>query len=178
MRKARLVFLFAAVWLSLTSCADDKNKGIKEVSNEVASIESPDLKVEEENVKAVIRTYKSALENLTTEGTFELFADSSKVYESGGVEGTYRDYIEHHLGPELGHFESFRFSDYNLDVEVDLPYAFTTETYVYTIVLNQENSESRTIRKKGVATSVLKKTEGDWKIIKTHSSSRDYKPKK
>ena len=43
-----------------------------------------------------------------------------------------------HLGPELGHFKKFEFSDYEIDAEVDLPYAFTTETYIYTIVLNPD----------------------------------------
>ncbi|WP_371815901.1 hypothetical protein [Flavobacterium sp. CS20] len=57
-----------------------------------------------------------------------------------------------------------------------MPYAFTTETYIYTIVLNpDEKGESRTIKKKGVATSILKKMDGKWKIIKTHSSSRNTK---
>jgi len=129
-----------------------------------------------EAVLSVMKTYKDALQNLTTEGTFELFTKDSKVFESGGVEGTYANYIEHHLGPELGHFKKFEFSDYEIDAEVDLPYAFTTETYIYTIVLNPDKKgESRTIRKKGVATSILKKMDGKWKIIKTHSSSRNTK---
>jgi len=128
------------------------------------------------DVIAVMKTYKDALQNLTTEGTFELFTEDSKVFESGGVEGSYAHYIEHHLGPELGHFKSFTFSDYEIDVQVDAPYAFTTETYVYTIVLNPDDKgDSRTIKKKGVATSILKKMDGKWKIIKTHSSSRNKK---
>lgn len=131
-----------------------------------------------EAVLSVMKTYKDALQNLTTEGTFDLFAKDSEVFESGGVEGTYAHYIEHHLGPELGHFKSFTFSDYEIDAEVALPYAFTTETYIYTIVLNpDEKGESRTIKKKGVATSILKKMDGKWKIIKTHSSSRNVKDK-
>ena len=105
-----------------------------------------------------------------------MFAKDSEVYESGGVEGSYTHYIEHHLGPELGHFKSFVFSDYEIDVQVDAPYAFTTETYIYTIVLiPDDKGNSRTIKKKGVATSILKKVEGKWKIIKTHSSSRNKK---
>ena len=55
----------------------------------------------------VMKSYKDALQNLTTEGTFELFTEDSKVFESGGVEGSYAHYIEHHLGPELGHFKRF-----------------------------------------------------------------------
>jgi len=84
--------------------------------------------------------------------------------------------LGHHLGPELDHFNSFIFSDYIVDVVIDLPYAFTTETYVYTIDLkaNEEKKrEAQIINKKGVATSILIKTEGVWKIIKTHSSSRN-----
>lgn len=139
---------------------------------------SQDVNVETEKkaVLTVMKSYKDALQNLTTQGTFELFSEDSKVFESGGVEGSYAHYIEHHLGPELGHFKSFTFSDYEIDVEVDAPYAFTTETYIYTIVLNpNEKGETRTISKKGVATSILKKNEGKWKIIKTHSSSRNKK---
>ena len=118
-----------------------------------------------EAVIAVMKTYKDAIQNLTSE-----------VFESGGVEGTYAHYIEHHLGPELGEFKSFAFSDYEIDAKVDSPYAFTTETYIYTIVLNpNDKGETRTIRKKGVATSVLKKMDGEWKIIKTHTSSRNTK---
>ena len=133
-------------------------------------------KTEKEAVLTVMKSYKDALQNLTTDGTFELFTEDSEVFESGGVEGTYSHYIEHHLGPELGHFEKFEFSDYEIDVKVDVPYAFTTETYLYTIVLNPDDKgNSRTIKKKGVATSLLKKIDGKWKIIKTHSSSRNTK---
>lgn len=131
---------------------------------------------DKEDVLTVMKAYKDALQNLTTDGTFELFTEDSKVFESGGVEGSYTHYIEHHLGPELGHFKSFTFSDYEIDVQVDGNYAFTTETYVYTIVLKpNEKGESRIIAKKGVATSILKKIDEKWKIIKTHSSSRNKK---
>tara|TARA_R110002072_G_scaffold239197_1_gene397020 strand:+ start:3174 stop:3650 length:477 start_codon:yes stop_codon:yes gene_type:complete len=137
---------------------------------------SQDADTDKEAVLTVMKTYKDALQNLTTEGTFELFTKDSEVFESGGVEGSYAHYIEHHLGPELGHFKKFEFSDYKIDAEVDLPYAFTTETYIYTIVLNpDEKGESRTIKKKGVATSILKKIDGKWQIVKTHSSSRNVK---
>ncbi len=137
---------------------------------------SQNANAEKEAVITVMKTYKDALQNLTTEGTFELFTKDSEVFESGGVEGSYTHYIEHHLGPELGHFKKFEFSDYEIDAEVNLPYAFTTETYIYTIVLNPDDKgDSRTIKKKGVATSILKKIGGKWKIIKTHSSSRNIK---
>lgn len=124
----------------------------------------------------VMKNYKDAIQNLTTKGTMKLFTKDATVFESGGSEGTYKNYVAHHLGPELGHFNSFIFSNYTIDVNVDLPYAFTTETYIYTIDLKankKKGTVARIIKKKGVATSYLKKIEGEWKIIKTHSSSRN-----
>jgi ketosteroid isomerase-like protein len=136
------------------------------------------LPSEKNAVIQVMKKYKDALRSLTADGTFELFTDDSSVFEQGGIEGTYQQYIDHHLGPELGHFESFDFSDYKIEAEISLPYAYTTETYIYTIVLKPKNGkESRAINKKGVATSVLRKIDGNWKIVKTHSSSRDNKNK-
>jgi len=133
---------------------------------------------EEQAVESVMKSYKDAIQNLTIDGTKKLFTKDATVFESGGVEGTFENYLAHHLGPELDHFNSFLFSDYKIDVEVDLPYAFTTETYIYTIDIKEDKEKgraSRIIKKKGVATSVLKKVNENWKIIKTHTSSRNTK---
>lgn len=124
---------------------------------------------EAEAVKAVLSNYHNAIQKLDATGTELLFTADSKVYESGGIEGTYVHYLEHHLGPELKVFKSFTFSDYKADVKVDGDYAFATETYNYTIVVAKDNSE---IKRKGVATSVLKKIAGKWRIMLSHSSSR------
>lgn len=124
---------------------------------------------EVEAAKMVLRKYHDAIQKLDAAGTELLFTADSKIYESGGIEGTYVNYLEHHLGPELKVFKSFTFSDYKADVKVDGDYAFATETYNYTIVVAKDNSE---IKRKGVATSVLKKIDGKWKIMVSHSSSR------
>lgn len=116
-----------------------------------------------------LESYKKAIESLDTVGTGKLFVSKSVVIESGKIEGRYQDYLAHHLGPELGDFKSFAFTDYKADVTVDLPYAFATETYKYTIVLKKDNSM---IERKGVATTILKKDNGAWKIWQTHTSSR------
>jgi ketosteroid isomerase-like protein len=120
-------------------------------------------------VKQVLELYKQAIESLDTTGTGNLFVSQSIVIESGKVEGRYQDYLANHLGPELHHFESFKFSDYEVAIEVALPFAFATETYKYTIVLSKDKS---VIERKGVASSILKKENGQWKIWQTHSSAR------
>ena len=120
-------------------------------------------------VKAVLASYKSALERLDLAGVEQLFAPDNQVVESGKVEGGYADYRDHHIGPELGHFASFKFSDYTVAVRLEGPIALATETYRYTIVLKDKPEP---IERQGVATSVLKKSDGQWQIVSTHGSSR------
>jgi ketosteroid isomerase-like protein len=122
---------------------------------------------DKEAVKTVLNNYKKAIEKLDTTGVVNLFVKDSKVYEQASDEGTIGHYLEHHLGPELKEFKSFNFSDYKVDVTVAGEYAFSTETYIYTIILAKDAKE---IKSQGVATSVLRKTKDGWKIVQTHSS--------
>ncbi len=125
-----------------------------------------------EAVKKVLNNYKKAIEKLDTAGVVNLFVKDSKVFEQAKDEGTIGHYLEHHLGPELKAFKSFTFSNYKVLVTVTGVYAFSTETYLYTIVLAKDGS---IINSQGVATSVLKKTKDTWKIVQTHSSFRKAK---
>ena len=122
-----------------------------------------------EAVKSVLMKYSQAIEKLDVAGTENLFTKDSRVFESGGSEGTYAHYLDHHLIPEFKEFSSFKYSDYKADVKVDGDYAFATETYTYTLVLTKDKTE---IKRKGVATSVLKKVNGKWLIMISHNSSR------
>lgn len=124
---------------------------------------------DEQKIKDVLSSYKNALEKLDVTGTDVLFIANSQIIESGKVEGTYQDYLAHHIGPELGDFSSFKFDPYSVAVTVAGDYAFAVETYNYTIVLKKDNSE---IKRKGVASSFLKKENGVWKIVHMHNSSR------
>ncbi len=129
---------------------------------------------EQTAVKAVLASYNQALSTLDAAKAKDLFTADSAVFESGGVEGTYAHYLEHHIGPELAEFKEFSFRDYKVEVRLEPPVALATETYIYKIVLKEGD---RVIEKRGVATSVLKKVAGEWKIIQTHTSSRNV-PKK
>ena len=129
-------------------------------------------KGDKEAVKNVLNNYKKAIEKLDTAGVVNLFVKDSKVFEQAKDEGTIGHYLEHHLGPELKDFKSFTFSDYKVDVTVAGEYAFSAETYIYTIILAKDAKE---IKSQGVATSVLKKTKEGWKIMQTHSSFRKAK---
>ena len=122
-----------------------------------------------DEIRLVLKQYNEAVGKLDVTGTEKLFIADSKIFESGGSEGNYAHYLEHHLTPELKEFKSFTYSDYKVEVQVDGIYAFTAETYNYVIILVKDNTE---VKRKGVATSVLKKVKGEWKIIINHNSSR------
>lgn len=126
---------------------------------------------DEAAVRSVLSQYKSAIERLDATGTEQLFTPDSAIFETGGVEGSYVNYLAKHLGPELGHFKSFKFSDYKVDIRFEGPVALATETYNYRI----EPKEGEVAERRGVATSVLKKVGGRWKILSMHNSAR--KPK-
>jgi uncharacterized protein (TIGR02246 family) len=124
-------------------------------------------------IKAVLAAYKTALERRDLTGVDELFSERNEVIESGKVEGSYADYVAHHIGPELEHIQRFTFKDYAVTVEQAGDIAWATETYRYTIVLPDR---AEPIVRQGVATSVLQRQDGAWKIRALHSSSRAPKP--
>jgi len=153
--------------LALVSCSEPQTSRRSEESESAAL--SLGLETEKNAVKSLMQSYKEILESLDVTDSYSLFSEDSQVLEQGKIEGTYADYIANHIGPELSHFESFTFTNYEISVIVDIPYAFTTESYVYQIVLKEDGTR---LERKAAATSVLKKIDGVWKIIKTHSSSR------
>ena len=119
-------------------------------------------------VKSVLASYVSAVERLDPKGTERLFTADSMIFESGGSEGSYAHYLAHHLTPELGEFKSFKFGNYKVDVRFEGPLALATETYSYRI----ETKAGEIADRLGVATSVLRKQGGRWKIVMMHNSSR------
>lgn len=120
-------------------------------------------------IRAVLDAYKLAIERLDARGTERLFTPDSLIFETGGAEGSYQTYLAHHLGPELGEFKSFKFSNHKVDVRMLGPTtALATETYTYRI----ETNKGEVAERLGVSTSVLKKENGSWKILMSHNSAR------
>lgn len=120
-------------------------------------------------IKSVLAQYQTAIERLDARGTERLFTADSLIFETGGAEGTYANYLSHHLGPELGEFKSFKFSDYKIDVRLlGSAAALATESYTYRI----ETKKGEVAERLGVATSVLTKENGQWKVLMMHNSGR------
>ena len=170
--KMRLTFFLLAASVAIAApAAAHPEHGAPPVAP--AAIDSPTAG-DHAAVEAVLSQYKAAIERLDARGTEQLFAADSTIFETGGIEGTYANYLAHHLGPELHEFKSFRFSDYKVDVHLLGPAAaHSIETYKYRI----ETKSGEVIDRLGVATSVLRKDNGRWKIVMTHNSGRKPKAK-
>ena len=165
----RKIFLIAATAVVAAPAAAQPNQS--PASARSASVQDP-ATADRTAVQAVLSQYKAAIERLDARGTEQLFTADSAIFETGGTEGTYANYLAHHLGPELGHFKSFKFSDYKVDVHLLGPAAaHAIETYKYRI----ETKSGEVVDRLGVATSVLTKENGRWKIAMMHNSGR--KPK-
>ncbi|MBN8665862.1 MAG: nuclear transport factor 2 family protein [Chitinophagales bacterium] len=163
------LFCLTAISFAQNKDAGTDREAIKQFMNNRDTM--PNL-IESKNIDAVkkaLKRYNSAIESLDVTGTERFFTADSKICESGNNEGSYAHYQEHHLAPELKEFKSFSFSDYQVDVLIDGNYAFTTESYNYSIVIAKDNSE---VKRKGLTTSVLKKVKGQWLIMISHNSSR------
>ena len=134
--------------------------------------QEPDRNQDRAAVENVLRQYRAAIERLDAAGTEVLFTQDSQVFENGGVEGSYANYLAHHLGPELGHFRAFRFSDVNVEVRFEGPVALAMERYNFRI----EPHQGEAIERRGVTTSVLRKVGRVWRIVSMHGSSRAPRP--
>ena len=119
-------------------------------------------------VRSVLAAYVSAIERLDLRGTERLFTRDSMIFETGGSEGNYAHYLAHHLTPELGEFKSFKYNDYKVNVRFEGRTALATETYKYRI----ETKKGEVAERLGVATSVLRKEGGRWKVVMMHNSAR------
>jgi len=119
---------------------------------------------------AVLAAYRDALTQRDADAMTGLFAEASLIVENGKVEGTFGEYMEHHLGPELGAIKTFEFFDPQTEIEMlGAHVALGRETYRYQIEL----TDGRVFERTGVATSVLMhEPGGSWKISRYHSSSR------
>ncbi len=118
--------------------------------------------------EAVLVDYRQAIEKLEAADMRGFFATDSLIFENGKAEGSFDNYLAHHLGPELSEFESFTFHDVETASSIMGDTAMASETYRYTILLK----DWRTIERQGAATSLLVSDGDGWKIRQYHSSSR------
>jgi hypothetical protein len=118
----------------------------------------------------VCRAYFSAMDSSDLDKAESLFARESMIFESGGVEGSWHKYREHHLGPEIEAVKSFTttLKEPTQVISEDGSMAMIAWPIEYDIVFKKRNP----INSRGAVTFVLVLQDGEFKINHLHWSSR------
>ena len=121
----------------------------------------------------VARDYFAAMDAGKLDDAEALFAEQSSIFETGGTEGTWEHYREHHIGPELSAIETFKttLGDPEEERSADGSMAFVAWPIQYRIELKDE----RVIESKGTVTFVLVEENEKYRIRHVHWSSRRVK---
>ncbi len=93
-------------------------------------------------------------------------SEDVSVFESGHANYGWNDYRNTHLAPELKEFKNTKYAFSDLKVKVDGKTAWATFKYTLSADLGTRHVDSG-----GLATAVLEKREGKWRIVHWHSSA-------
>ena len=97
--------------------------------------------------------------------------ESLTIFESGHANYGWTDYRDNHLGPEMKEMKNtkYEFADIRAKVAGQMAYA----TMKYTI---SGDSDGKHFDSAGLATAVLEKSGGKWRIVHWHSSAPRRQP--
>lgn len=123
---------------------------------------------DEKAIVAVIRQNAAAFAANDVATMDKIWADSEDViiFESGYADYGWKKYREHHLVPEMKEFSNtkYEYTDIKAKVSGGLAYA----TMKYSLSADVKN---RRVESAGLATAVLEKRDGGWKIVHFHTSA-------
>ena len=97
-----------------------------------------------------------------------MYTPETIVYEGSGINRGWKNYSETHLGPELKAFENLEFAHTNVVPHVLGPDA----AYVTADYMIKAKNGDRLLDSGGLATMVLSKNAGSWKIRHTSTAAR------
>lgn len=131
--------------------------------------------------KAAIEEIIVVIENGWESGNgrpfYEHYLDhkGARYIESGGQNIGLSDLVENHVEPEKEVLKRLTIDILDMDITIDddMAWAITTVN-----VSGEVRKTGSTFDKKGYQTYLFKRTSSGWKVIHSHSSTRDKKPHK
>ena len=128
---------------------------------------------EEKAVIAVLQQNATAFakNDMATMNKIWVTNETLTIFESGHANYGWTDYRDHHLAPEMKEMKNtkYEFSDIKAKVSGSMAYA----TMKYTI---SGDSDGKHFDSAGLATAVLEKSGGRWRIVHWHSSAPRRQP--
>ena len=100
--------------------------------------------------------------------------DGARYVESGGQNVGLNDLVQRHVEPEKDSLEFLQLDFQNIVVHFEGNFAWAIAD---TVVKGKVRATGKEFDKKGYETFLFRKVGKAWKVVHTHSSSRDAKPK-
>lgn len=163
----RIASLFAlAVAPLLAAAVHPQTSPISSAPNTQKSVSIP------ETAADVVNAFHTALKRGDTNAALKLMSEDAVIFESGGVERNRAEYEAHHLKADAAFSAATSRTPVSQVVATDgnLASVMSVENVAGTF-------RGRPINSRSVETMVLRKTDGQWRIIHIHWSSADIKPK-
>ncbi len=120
------------------------------------------------DVLAFFKAYDAAFNARDLNTLATLYHPDVTIFEGSGINRGWIDYRDNHLGPELKMFQDLQWAHSNLVVHM-LGDAAAYVTADYTI---KYKTADRAVDSGGIATHVLVKENGVWKIRHSHTAAR------
>ncbi|VAW37302.1 hypothetical protein MNBD_GAMMA01-1552 [hydrothermal vent metagenome] len=132
---------------------------------------------DEQKILKIIQGIKYGWENGDGKPFRDTYLDfaGARYIESGGQNEGLDDLVTHHVEPEKDALEylSLNFANIEINFEKDFAWAIAD-----TKVKGKVKKSGKEFDKKGFQTFLFRLVDGQWKVVHTHSSGRDVKPKK
>jgi ketosteroid isomerase-like protein len=127
---------------------------------------------DEKQITHIIHQIKYGWENGDGKPFLKHFLDfkGARYFESGGQNVGLNDLIEHHVEPEKDALVFLNLDFSNIQIHIEDGFAWATAD---TEVKGEVKKSGKTFDKAGFQTFLFKKVDGDWKVLHTHSSSRN-----
>ena len=123
---------------------------------------------EEAEIRAFFARYDAAFNARDLDALGALYHPDVTVFEGGGIDRTWAVYRDRHLGPELKAFQNLQWAHANMEIHVlGLTAAYVTADYT----IKYQTGE-RQVDSSGIATHVLVKEQGQWRIRHSQTAAR------
>jgi uncharacterized protein (TIGR02246 family) len=123
-------------------------------------------------VLAFFKAYDAAFNGKDLNKLAALYHPDVTIFEGSGINRGWVDYRDNHLGPELKSFQNLQWSHSNIVVHPLGP----TAAYVTADYSIKYQAGERAVDSGGIATHVLVKENGSWKIRHSHTAARRRAP--
>lgn len=165
-RTARLLGLAVTPLLLAAIHADADANAMSSVANQSLQSDAADTATE------VVNAFHAALKRGDTKAALILMADDVVIFESGGVERNRAEYEAHHLNSDAAFSAATTRTPISQTIASDGNFSS-----VMSVEVVKGTFRDRPVNSRSVETMVLRKTEGQWRIIHIHWSSANIQSK-